>query len=281
MKIAVTGPNGRLGSELVNQGCTPLDVEINNREMVSDALQQEPFDTLINCAAYTAVDAAEEDDEEGALFGANIKGVGVLRQEFMGYLIHISTGYVFDGGEGNYIESDIPAPLNKYGRSKFAGEQAALMREPTCVVRTLDLFGHNKQRSDFVRAVRNLLSRGNNFTMPNNLFGNPTYIPSLAGALLHLAEKRSTMGILHIAGETILTRFQLALKIAARFDYDPELIRPTSKIKGAASRPQNASISVGLAKSMGIPILDIDEALEEYHKEECAEIVDEPTKTKI
>lgn len=276
MKIGVTGANGRLGSELIKRGCTPLEMRIDNRDEVKDALEREIIDVLINCAAYTAVDDAELETEKEALFGANHRGVGILRQEFLGYFIHISTGFVFNGEKGNYSEDDKPDPLNEYGWSKFGGEQAANIRKPTCVVRTLDLFGHGS-RMDYVRAVRELLVLNEPFKMPKNLYGNPTYVPSLADALLQLATKESRIGLLHIAGESILSRYEFAKLIARKFDYDQDLILATIKIKGAAPRPRNAGLSTELAKSLGLPILKVEEALEEYHSQERA--VHDPPKT--
>lgn len=279
MKVGVTGPTGRLGSALVKRGCIPLDVRIDDREAVKDTLEREIIDVLINCAAYTAVDDAEKEAEKNTLFGSNHRGVGFLRQEFMGYFIHISTGYVFNGEKGNYTEEDKPDPINEYGWSKFGGEGAANIRNPTCVVRTLDLFGHGSHM-DFVRAVRELLIANEPFQMPSNLYGNPTYIPSLADALLQLATKKSRIGLLHIAGESILTRYEFAKLIAKEFDCDHTLVKSTDKIKGAAPRPQNAGLSTKLAKSLGLPILKVEEALEEYHSQERAVRV-LPTKTQL
>ncbi|KKN62767.1 hypothetical protein LCGC14_0508860 [marine sediment metagenome] len=278
MKIGVTGPNGRLGSELIKRGCVPLEMRIDDREAVRDALERESIDVLINCAAYTAVDDAEKEAEKDALFSSNHRGVGILRQEFLGFFIHISTGYVFNGEKGNYSENDKPDPLNEYGWSKFGGEQAANIRNPTCVVRTLDLFGHGS-RIDFVRAVREMLALNKPIEMPKNLYGNPTYIPSLADALLQLATKKSRIGLLHIAGESILSRYEFARLIAKKFDYDHNLILATNKIKGAAPRPRNAGLSIELAKSLGLPILKVEEALEEYHSQERA--VHEPLNPRV
>src|SRR3990172_7638299 len=187
MRIAVTGPRGRLGSALVAAGCEPVTVDITQPAAVEEALSG--LDVVINAAAYTAVDDAEKKENEDRAVIVNTRGPGVLRTSFDGLLVHISTGDVFDGNAGPYTEDDVPAPLNFYGLSKLGGEAAALIRQPTLVIRTLDLFGPSGPRADFVRRTRDLLEMGRDVVAPTNQFLTPTYLPHLAQAIMWIVQQ--------------------------------------------------------------------------------------------
>lgn len=217
-----------------------------------DAIADVKPDVIINCAAWTEVDAAEEGKNYGDVMEVNLMGPANLRQNFDGLLVQISTGFVFSGKDGPNKEDDLCAPVNVYGWSKYGGEAAAAMREPTLVVRVLDLFGI-QEKPDFVRSIRDLLEVGADFTLPDNLYGTPTYIPHLAEALLEAIGREMT-GVIHIAGDLTLSRFEWGRKIAEVFDGDPNLISPTSEIKGAAPRPLRGGLNVDKAMAVGLPI---------------------------
>ena len=255
MTIGVTGFRGRLGSWLIKQGCIPIDCEIAKSSSIQKALEECEPDVLINCAAYTKVDEAEDEENLDKLIETNLWGPARLRQNFRGLLIQISTGHVFDGENPlKYYEDDEPPnPVNRYGMSKLGGEAAAQMRQPTLVVRVNDLYGTGP-RSDFVRYTRDILEMGQETQFSTRLYGTPTYIPHLSEALLEAANRGLT-GTLHIVSDTkLLNRYQWAKMIAAEFGLDPELIKPTSKVGGKAPRPLRAGLSVEKAKQLGLPL---------------------------
>jgi dTDP-4-dehydrorhamnose reductase len=254
MTIGVTGFRGRLGSWLIKQGCIPIDCEIFRPSSIQKALEEFEPDVLINCAAYTKVDDAEDDENLDKLIETNLWGPARLRQNFRGLLIQISTGHVFDGNSSiKYLEDDLPSPVNRYGMSKLGGEAGAQMREPTLVVRVNDLYGTGP-RSDFVRYTRDILEMRQETHFSTRLYGTPTYIPHLSEALLEVANRGLT-GLLHLVSDTkMLNRYQWAKMIAAEFGLDPELIKPTSKISGKAPRPTRAGLSVEKAKQLGLPL---------------------------
>jgi dTDP-4-dehydrorhamnose reductase len=250
--VAIAGPRGRLGSCLVSMGALPLECNITDRDSVQAALDKLQPRTLINCAAWTDVDGAESAANIDACIAANVRGPGILRREFGGYFIQISTGYIFNGKGGPYDELAAPQPINRYGMSKLGGEMAAQIRQPTLIVRTLDLFGPNT-RNDFVRQVRDMLELGQPCSLPANLYGSPTYIPYLAEGVL-AAEKMGLNGILNISGDEVLSRYRWGQMIAEAFGHDPALILPTDMVKGAAPRPLRGGLLVEKAKSLGVPI---------------------------
>jgi dTDP-4-dehydrorhamnose reductase len=260
--IAVTGGEGRLGSELVKRGCIPISCDISNEEEVSqeiDRVAKLGVDTIINCAAYTRVDDAETVGYEDTIL-ANLRGPGFLRRNWYGKLIHISTGFVFDGTKESmmYDEEDIPNPLSHYAMTKMAGEAAAQMRQPTLIVRTLDLFG-GSAKPDFVTGVLNQLERGEHVNRPDLLYGNPTYVPALADALLSVA-KTQLRGILNMAGKTVISRYEFAKLIAEIFGYDKNLVS-TNSISGAAKRPLHAGLDVSRAVMAGLDLPSAEEGL--------------------
>src|SRR5512139_2847081 len=123
MIIAVTGHKGRLGSELVRLGCTPLDCDITEYQSIELALHLVKPDVVINCAAYTNVDACENSDEYLDALKVNTWGVEHLRDVFDGRLIHISSDYIFKGYSGPYDEKSLEFdPVNSYGYSKVGAE---------------------------------------------------------------------------------------------------------------------------------------------------------------
>jgi len=259
MTIAITGAKGRLGSEFVLRGCVPLDCNIAERAAVAEEIERVQPRAIINCAGWTDVDAAENEANYDDVIHANLRGPAILRSEFTGYLIHISTGFVFDGKTGPYKEDDPPQPVNLYGWSKLGGEGAAQIRQPTLIVRTLDLYGP-RTPTDFVRQIRDMLELGAPYELPTTLFGSPTYIPHLADGVLE-AERLGLSGILHIAGDTVLSRHQWGRMIAETFGYDPSLIEPTDEIKGIAPRPLRGGLLVDRAKSLGVPIYGPEDGL--------------------
>lgn len=261
MNIGVTGPRGRLGSALVAQGVLPIEGDIRNKGEMSRACKG--FDAIINAAAYTDVDGAESEDEEvrEEVVTANVRGPGMLRIAFEGLLIHISTGFVFDGMVGPYDEQGVPNPLNFYAMSKLGGEAASMVRGPTLIVRTLDLYG--PRLPDFVWRTRNSLKSGRPVELPTNYFGNPTYVDHLAEALRWLCLKPpEKFSILNVCGDTVMSRFAWGRMIAEAFGYDPALVVPVEKIWGLATRPLRGGLLVDLAQRIGVPIYSPKEGLE-------------------
>lgn len=261
MTIAVTGAKGRLGSWFLRQGLVPLDCDITSRDEVREAIELVQPRAIINCAAWTDVDGAETEEGNDGAIKANTHGPGILRTEFDGFFIHISTGYVFDGKSGPYDENEVPNPISRYGWSKLGGEAAAMMRQPSLIIRTLDLYGPGA-KTDFARQIRDVLELGAPYELPTNLYGSPTYIPHLAEGVL-AAEKMGVTGILNIAGSAVLSRHEWDRQIAEAFGYDPELIKPTSKIKGVAPRPLRGGLKVEKAVSLGVPIYGPPEGLDD------------------
>lgn len=235
MRILVTGANGQVGWELV-RALQPLgEVVAATRHVVDlgDAAAVDAYvdtlapDLVVNAAAYTAVDRAE--DEPEAAFAVNRDAVGALAQaarERGALLIHFSTDYVFDGSKRTpYVESDAVCPLNVYGASKLAGEQAiADAGGDWLVFRTSWVYASRGQ--NFLRTMLRLGANREALSVVSDQFGAPTSARMIADLTAHaaakaLAERRAgsfTSGLYHMTaqGETTWHAFAKAIFAGAR-----------------------------------------------------------------
>ncbi len=269
MNIAVTGYKGRLGSELIRQGCMPLDVDIRNRYDVFAAVKQIKPDVIVNCAAYTDVNDCEDAEGYARGLAVNYSGVKNLRENFDGWLIHLSTDYVWDGKKGPYSEiSPYTVPVNSYGLTKQGAEMflTAYPEKPYCIVRTTCLY-ETHLKSDFVSKELECLEKEGRFDASVNLSGNPTYVPHLAEAILKLLELPDIPTIIHLAGRESLTRYDFALMVAGIFGYDKEMVIPSKKKFWVGNRPKRGGFKVALAEKLGLSIYSVIEGLEQYKKD--------------
>lgn len=239
MKIAVTGPGGQLGRELVGQGCIPLRGRLMSEKMIVNIENINP-DAIINCAAMTDVDGCEKEPLMAA--ATNMAGVEYLSCVFSGYLIQISTDYIFDGQNGPYSVRDAPNPINVYGWSKLGGE--LIMRRhrgPSLIIRTTILF--SSANNNFVAKIVQQLGRGAKINLYNpKIIGTPTYVPTLAAEILRIVQAEYE-GVAHIAGSPGISRIEWAYQIASTFGYDPTMIVANyGEVIGGAPRPQRAGL---------------------------------------
>lgn len=224
--ILVTGSNGQLGSEfrVLSQSfpqynftfLTKDDLDIDQFEKVNQYFVDHSIDFCINCAAYTKVDAAEKEHELAFKINADaVKHLAACCKLYKVQFIHISTDYVFDGANSQgYQEVDATAPLNVYGQSKLAGEQAALTANPqSIIIRTswvYSAFGNN-----FVKTMIRLMTEKQSINVVNDQIGRPTYAADLAMAIMEIITKSQLIlpGIYHYANEGVISWYEFATEI--------------------------------------------------------------------
>ena len=249
-KILVTGSNGQLGQEIRERAkqipnvlflfTDRNDMPLDDPEKIQQVLLQEKPDVVINCAAYTAVDVAEQDKEMA--FQVNATAVGQIAElchQLGCRLLHVSTDYVFNGKSSHpYSVTDRCEPINVYGASKRKGEELAIAYHPEAIiVRTswvYSRFGRN-----FVKTIAHLLRTRPEIRVVNDQIGSPTCAADLAEALSVIALLPSaTPGIYHFTNDGVISWYDFAMAIK-EFLHAPCVIHPvpTSAYPTPAARP--------------------------------------------
>ena len=222
--VLVTGANGQLGLALQdavkdsNLNLVFLDkntLDITDTEAINEVFATQSFDVCINAAAYTHVDGAEAN--KALAYTINASAVETLAKackQHGCWLIHISTDYVFDGTlDRPYTPSDTPNPLNVYGASKLAGEQAIQAVGGTCsIVRTSWLY--SRYGNNFYTKLQAQLDAGKTLRVTADQKGCPTRAEDLAGHLLTgISKQQLSKGISHFCGDEIMTWLGLARRL--------------------------------------------------------------------
>lgn len=226
MKILVTGANGQLGSELKTlAGTLPkaqftfVDIEemdLGSDQAINTFFEGKQFDFVINCAAYTAVDKAEQDQTIAYRVNADaVKAISLQCKQKNMRLIHISTDYVFDGAGNQPIREDAsPNPLSVYGKSKLDGELAVTATlDNAYIIRTAwvySTFGKN-----FVKTIAKLARERESLNVVSDQIGSPTYARDLAHAILQIVTKVSANevdapGVYHFSNEGVISWYDFA-----------------------------------------------------------------------
>jgi dTDP-4-dehydrorhamnose reductase len=263
MKVLVTGAAGMLGRdvmlaagnaghEVVGFGHTELDV--TDAEAVGAKLEAERPGVVINCAAWTDVDGAEEAEAEAT--AANGEGAGNLAAaaaEVGAAVLYVSSDYVFDGSKGApYVETDQPAPLSAYGRSKLAGEEAtAGANRRHFIVRSSWLFGIGGP--NFVETMLRLAADHGEVLVVRDQVGSPTYTWHLAYGIVRLIEGVE-FGIHHMAAAGACTWYEFAREIFEQAHVECKVMSATTEMLGRpAPRPPYSALASQREHAIELP----------------------------
>jgi dTDP-4-dehydrorhamnose reductase len=257
MRALVIGSNGQLGSDLAEllsgrAGTAMLaldlpDIDITDPQSVELVMGGFDPDLVINCAAWTAVDAAEENED--AALRVNGLGPRLLATECRlagAWLVHVSTDYVFSGtADSPYAEDEAPDPRSAYGRTKLAGEDAVreLLPDSHYVVRTAWLYGRNGQ--NFVKTMAGLERERETVAVVDDQRGQPTWSRDLARQIIHLTERRPLAGTYHATNAGEVTWFGLAREVFRLIGADPDRVLPTTSAEFVRPAPRPAYSVLG------------------------------------
>ncbi|WP_433181464.1 dTDP-4-dehydrorhamnose reductase [Actinoallomurus sp. CA-150999] len=271
----VTGASGMLGGEVVSllaaegETVTGLDhagLDVTDGDAVRATLRAVRPDVVVNCAGWTAVDAAEEHEEEALrVNGDGARNLALACAAIGARLVQVSTDYVFDGtAREPYAEDAPPGPIGAYGRTKLAGERAVLAELPSAayVVRTAWLYGRGGP--NFVATMLRLEREREKVEVVVDQRGQPTWTRDVAGRVLALVRSGAEPGIYHATSSGQTTWWGLAREIFQLLGADEQRVLPTTADRFArpAPRPAYGVLGHGCWERAGLePIRDWRAAL--------------------
>ncbi len=278
MKVLVTGVKGQLGYDVVHElkkqqieavGVDVEEMDITDGDQVENVIRNADPDAVIHCAAYTAVDAAEDNEELCRRVNAQgTENVAKVCREMDIKMMYISTDYVFDGHGTRPWEPDDPRdPLNVYGQTKYEGELAVEKNvKKFFIVRIAWVFGVNGK--NFIKTMLNLGRTHDKLTVVNDQTGSPTYTYDLARLLVDMIQT-DRYGRYHATNEGICTWYEFACEIFRQAGIDVEVTPVTSdEYPAKAKRPENSRMSKKKLEENGFERLPSwQDAVKRYLKE--------------
>lgn len=253
MKVLVTGVKGQLGYDVVNElekrGLEAVGVDIDEMDItdavsVDKVIKETSPDAVIHCAAYTAVDAAEDNVELCRKVNADgTANIAKVCKELDIKMMYISTDYVFDGqGERPWEPDDERHPLNVYGQTKYEGEVAVTdALDKYFIVRIAWVFGVNGK--NFIKAILNKAKTVDTLTVVNDQFGSPTYTFDLARLLVDMIQS-DKYGFYHATNEGICTWYEFACEIIRQAGLNTKVLPVSAdQYPAKAKRPTNSRMS--------------------------------------
>ncbi len=283
MKVLVTGAKGLLGNDVMDAlkkrgheavGVDIQELDITDQDAVMACFEAEKPDAVIHCAAWTAVDAAEEEANRETCRRVNVDGtrhVAMACKAIGARMLYLSTDYVFDGQGSRPWEPDDPvsAPLNFYGLTKYEGEQAIVENISSFfIVRIAWVFGVNGK--NFVRTMVNLGKTHDRLTVVSDQIGTPTFTYDLARLLVDMIET-DKYGYYHVTNEGgYISWYDYACEIFRQTGQKVEVVPVSSAEYGAqAVRPFNSRMDKSKLREMGFqPLPDWKDALHRYLDQE-------------
>lgn len=275
MRILVTGVKGQLGFDVVNElekrghtaiGVDVEEMDITDAEAVEKVMKADNLDAVIHCAAYTAVDAAEDNRETCMRVNADgTKNIARVCKELDLKMVYISTDYVFDGkGERPWEPDDARSPLNVYGESKYQGELAVEeYLDKYFIVRIAWVFGVNGK--NFIKTMLKLGETHKEINVVNDQTGSPTYTYDLAVLLADMVETEK-YGRYHATNEGLCTWYEFAKEIFKQAGMDVK-VNPVSseEFPAKAKRPHNSRMDKSKLTDNGFALLPTwQDALKRY-----------------
>lgn len=285
MRILITGANGMLAKAVINELkdeelilTDVANLDITNIDAVRKFVQENKPQYIINCAAYTAVDKAEEQEDIARKVNAiGPKNLAIVANEEDVTLIHISTDYVFGGNkkvEEDYSEMEEKNPNSVYGITKLEGEQEIVS---SCfkyyIFRTAWLYGDG---NNFVRTMLKLGKEKESINVVMDQHGSPTYAVDLASIIHQAIEKQIPYGIYHATNQGYTTWYEFTKQIFEKAGIECKVNPVTSEeFASKASRPKNSKLSKKKLLDAGVEVPNYEDALDRYLKIELGKELDE------
>lgn len=275
MEYLITGANGQLGQEVTNllrsqkksvSAYGSKELNILDKDKIEYVFNEENPEVVFHCAAYTAVDKAEDDKNQN--WNINVEGTKNIAEACKKHntlMIYISTDYVFDGkGTETYKETDTPNPQNEYGKAKLEGEKAVqTILDEHYIIRTSWVFG--EYGNNFVSTMKRLADEKSELSIVSDQIGRPTWTKTLAEFMIHLTKVKPEYGIYHLSNDESCSWFEFAEEILKNKDI---LVRQilSEDYPQKATRPKHSVLNLSKAKATGFDILDWKTALNQFNQ---------------
>ena len=277
MRVLVTGVKGHLGYDVMNElakrgyegvGVDVDEMDITDARKVDEVITKAQVDKVVHCAAYTAVDAAEDNVELCRRVNAEgTENIAKVCKRLDLPMVYLSTDYVFDGeGERPWEPDDERDPLNVYGQTKYEGELAVERNlDKYFIVRIAWVFGVNGK--NFIKTMLNLAQNHDTITVVDDQVGSPTYTYDLARLLVDMIETEK-YGRYHATNEGLCTWYEFAKEIFRQAGVDVKVVPVTSEqFQAKARRPHNSRMNKDKLEAMGFQRLPSwQDALSRYLK---------------
>lgn len=268
MKFLVTGSAGLVGSQVVKDlekqnhtvySCyndekpingIPLQLDLTDQDKIIQTIHETKPDRIIHLAAMTDVELCETEKKLATML--NVRATEFLAKQaakYKAFFVYVSTDYVFDGINGMKKEYDHTNPLGFYGKSKLEGELTLnKLASSWCIARTSTPFGIHHKKKSFPLWIKESLESKKEIPVLVDQFTSPTHVPNLSKMLIEVATRQIT-GVIHLAGATRISRYNLAEMIADKLNLDKKLLLPTKtdEMTWKSQRPKDSSLDVSLA----------------------------------
>jgi dTDP-4-dehydrorhamnose reductase len=286
--ILVTGASGLLGASLVSlareqgrevvglyhrhpvriEGVKLLAADLTEQPETNRIFQELRPPSIVHCAAATDVDWCEEHPEEAQRVNVMVPtAIAAITSRSGARLLYISTDSVFDGERGNYAETDTPAPVNVYAKTKLHGEREVLRLNPTALIARVNLYGWNAQeKQSLAEWILRQLTLGNLVPGFSDVFFCPVLANDLAGVILALLDA-NLAGLYHAVGSEPISKYEFARRVALAFGFDPGQV-VAARLADArlkAQRPRDTTLNTGkICAALGRPMPSVDAGLRRF-----------------
>ncbi len=270
-KILVTGSAGLIGRQIVKDltnndvevySCynktepefgIPIHLDLTKKDEIIQILKKIKPNVIIHLGAITDVELCESQKKMATIVNTKATEILALESEKYGaFFVYLSTDYVFDGKKGLKNENDIPNPINFYGKSKLQGEIVLnKISSQYIIIRTSTPFGIHPRKKSFPIWIKENLELKNKIPVLIDQYTSPSYVPNLSKMILEIISKKIT-GIIHLAEDTRISRFEFAKIIANKLDLNENLLKSSkmNEMNWIAKRPMDSSLDVSKAKKI-------------------------------
>jgi dTDP-4-dehydrorhamnose reductase len=286
--ILVTGASGLLGASLVSlaqeqgreviglyhrhpinmDGAQFLSVDLTDQPETCRVFQELRPSAVVHCAAATDVDWCEEHPYESHTLNVMVPtAIAAIAARSNARLLFISTDSVFDGARGNYAETDVPAPVNVYARTKLQGEREVLRQYPMAVVARVNFYGWNAQnKENLAEWILTQLALGRPVPAFSDVIFSPLLANDLAEIILALLDQ-NVSGLYHVVGSEPISKFEFATRLASTFDLDASQVVPSllANANLKAQRPLDTSLNTEkVSAAFGRALPDVETGLRRF-----------------